>query len=69
MWAIRAMLLVVLGALVGAGSFLLRHRKKYPRLAESRALNIALVAVHPIVMSSLVTLPPAGGWYARPVWL
>lgn len=69
MWAIRAMLLVVLGALVGVDSFLLCHRKKYPRLSENRTLNIALVAVHLIVMSALVTLPPTDGWDARPGWL
>jgi len=69
MWAIRIMLLVVLGALVGVDSFLLCHRKRYPRLSENRALNIALVTVHLIVMSALVTLPPAGGWGARPGWL
>ncbi len=69
MWAIRTMLLVVLGVLVGIDSLLLRHRKEYPRLSESRAVNITLVAVHVIVMSLLVTVPPAGGWGARPGWL
>jgi len=42
MWAIRTMLWVVLGGLVGVDSLLLRHRKKYPRLSESRTFNIAL---------------------------
>ena len=38
-------------------------------MSESRALNIALVAAHLIVMCALVTVPPAGGWGARPGWL
>jgi len=69
MWTIRATLLIALGTLVGVDSFLVRQRKKHPRLSESRAFNIALVAVHVIVMCALVTLPPAGGWGARPGWL
>jgi protein-S-isoprenylcysteine O-methyltransferase Ste14 len=69
MWMIRGTLLTVLGALVGFDSVLFRHRKKYPRLSESRALNITLVAVHLITMCALVALPPAGGWDARPGWL
>ena len=69
MWVIRVSLLVVLGVLVGADSFLLRHRKEYSRLAESRAVNIALVAAHLVVTFALVALPPAGGWNARPNWL
>jgi protein-S-isoprenylcysteine O-methyltransferase Ste14 len=64
-WTIRVTLLIALGTLVSVDSFLIRRRKKYPRLSESRALNIALVAVHMIVMCALVTLPPAGGWGAR----
>ncbi len=66
MWAIRTMLWVVLGGLVGVDSLLLRHRKKYPRLSESRTFNIALVAAHLVITFALVTLPPAGGWNARP---
>ncbi len=69
MWVIRTMLLVVLGALVGADSFLLRYRKKYPRLVENRIINIAIVVAHLVVTYALVTLPPAAGWNARPVWL
>ena len=69
MWTIRVMLLIALGTLVAVDSFLICHRRRYPRLSESRALNIALVAAHLIVMCALVTLPPAGGWGARPHWL
>lgn len=69
MWTIRVTLLVTLGAFLGVDSFLLCHRKKYSRLAENRAVNIALVAAHLVVTFALVTLPPAGGWNARPGWL
>jgi protein-S-isoprenylcysteine O-methyltransferase Ste14 len=69
MWVIRITLLVVLGALVGVDSFLLRYRKKYSRLVESRAVNIAIVVAHLVVTYTLVTLPPAAGWNARPDWL
>jgi protein-S-isoprenylcysteine O-methyltransferase Ste14 len=69
MWAVRTMLLAGLGVLVGVDSFLICHRRKYPRLSESRAFNIALVATHVVIMGALVTLPPAGGWGTRPGWL
>ncbi|MBM4028499.1 MAG: isoprenylcysteine carboxylmethyltransferase family protein [Planctomycetes bacterium] len=69
MWVIRIVLLVMLGAMVGADSLLLRHRRKYARLARSRVVNVALVTAHLAVTFALVTLPPAGGWNARPGWL
>ncbi|OHB62885.1 MAG: hypothetical protein A2Y76_06430 [Planctomycetes bacterium RBG_13_60_9] len=69
MWAIRVTLLALLGAFVGADSFLLRHRREYSRFAENTALNIALVVAHLVVTCALVTLPPAKGWNARPGWL
>jgi protein-S-isoprenylcysteine O-methyltransferase Ste14 len=69
MWTIRLTLLVTLGAFLGVDSLLLRHRKKYSRLAENRAANIAIVAAHLVVTFALVTLPPARGWNARPGWL
>jgi protein-S-isoprenylcysteine O-methyltransferase Ste14 len=69
MWTIRVTLLVTLGAFLGVDAFLLCRRKKYSRLAENRAVNIAIVAAHLVVTFALVTLPPAGGWNARPGWL
>jgi hypothetical protein len=66
MWVIRTMLLVVLGAFLGADSLLLRQRRKYSRLTENRAINITLVAAHLAITWALVTLPPAAGWNTRP---
>ncbi len=69
MWAIRFILLAVLGALVWADSFLLRDRRQYRGLVESRAFNLALVIAHLAVSYLIVILPPARGWSARPAWL
>lgn len=69
MWAVRAILLVLLGSFLGLDAFLLRRRAQYSGLVENRAINIALVAIHVVVTCTLVTLPPAAGWNARPGWL
>ena len=69
MWAIRVMLLVLLGAYVGLAAFLLRRRKQYSRFVENRTINVALVAIALTLTWVLVLLPPAAGYRARPDWL
>lgn len=69
MWALRTILLVLLGAFVGIAAFLLQRRGQYPRVVENRAVNIALVAIALAITCALVLLPPAAGWNARPDWL
>jgi protein-S-isoprenylcysteine O-methyltransferase Ste14 len=68
MWTIRLILLVVLGAWDGIGSYLYRHRSRYQRLLENRIYNIAAVIVWLCLCYLIVGLPPAEGWNLRPDW-
>ena len=43
LWIIRGSIIASLFILVGIGGFLLRNRAKYPRMVESRVINIAVV--------------------------
>jgi protein-S-isoprenylcysteine O-methyltransferase Ste14 len=69
MWETRFILLGVLGAWDGIGSYLYRHRNKYKGLLENRIYNITAVIVWNCLCYLIVGLPPAGGWNLRPDWL
>jgi protein-S-isoprenylcysteine O-methyltransferase Ste14 len=69
MWIIRFILLGVLAAWDGIGSYLYRHRSRYERLLENRIYNITGVIVWNGLCYLIVGLPPAGGWNLRPDWL
>ena len=69
MWIIRFILLGVLGALDGIGSYLSGHRNRYESLLENRICNIVGVIVWHCFCYLIVGLPPAGGWNLRPDWL
>ncbi len=57
MWEIRIILLGVLAGFVCVGTYLLRRRKQYERLLESRLVNIALVIVYQSLCYLIVGLP------------
>ena len=69
MWAIRFILLGLLGALICVDPYLYRHRSRYERLLENRIFNITGVVVYNFLCYLIVVLPPAGGWNLRPDWL
>ena len=69
MWIIRFILLGVLAAWDGIGSYLYRHRSRYERLLENRIFNITDVILWNCLCYLIVGLPPAGGWNLRPDWL
>ena len=69
MWIIRFILLGVLAAWEGIGSYLLIHRSRYERLLENRIYNITAVIVWNCLCYLIVGLPPAGRWNLRPDWL
>ena len=69
MWIIRFTLLAMLGALDWGGAYLCRHRQKYGRLLENKIFNITLVILGHCLCYSMVILPSADGWKARPLWM
>ncbi len=69
MWIIRFILLDVLAAWDGIGSYLYRRRSRYERLLENRIYNITAVIAWNCLCYLIVGLPPAGGWNLRPDWL
>ena len=69
MWAIRFILLGVLGAMVWVAWVMLRRRSQYARLLEGGPFNYAFVAVYNVLSWLIMVLPPAGGWDSRPDWM
>ena len=69
MWVARLTLLGALFALVGVSSHLLRHRRRYQSVLESKALNLLLVVVYNLLCYLIVGLPSAPSVVSTPNFL
>ena len=58
-WIIRLVLIAVLGAMVVAGSYLLRSRKQYQQLLNNWFFNILFVLNYQLFSYLIVILPSA----------
>jgi protein-S-isoprenylcysteine O-methyltransferase Ste14 len=69
MWTIRFILLGVLVAFEGIGSYYSVQRSRYERLLENKIHNVVGVIVWNCLCYLIVGLPPDGGFNNRPDWL
>ena len=66
MWTIRFILLGVLVAFEGIGSYYSVQRSRYERLLENKIHNVVGVIVWNCLCYLIVGLPPDGGFNNRP---
>jgi protein-S-isoprenylcysteine O-methyltransferase Ste14 len=69
MWIIRFILLGALGIYCCVDLYSYRYHSRYGRLLENIIFNITTVIVGHVLCYLIVSLPPAEGWNARPIWL
>lgn len=69
MWTVRLALFGLFVPLLGVSGFLLRHRSRYEKLLENRAVNLTLVASYNLLCYLMVGLPPDPSVFAPPAFL
>lgn len=69
MWIIRLVLVGLLAVYVSVSGYLLKHRSKYERLLENRAVNVVIVVAYNLLCYLMVGLPSDPSVFPPPAFL